>query len=62
MKRSPKYILDDEKLIILLNNAFSRLYPLMSYEFEKTMLEQNRYLFKDILSDQPSGIEEYKNI
>ena len=59
-RKSPKYIIQENKSIISLLNAFKKLYPLMSYGFEKIMPEQNRYLFKDFLSEEPSGIEGYK--
>jgi hypothetical protein len=39
--------------------SFKNLYPSMSYEFERIMLEQNRYIFRGILIKQPSGIEVY---
>lgn len=60
LTRSPKFIIDDKEYFRSLINAFTRLYPLMSYQFEKIMLEQNRYIFRDILIKQPSGIEAYK--
>jgi hypothetical protein len=60
LKRSPKFIIEDKEYFLLLMNAFKNLYPSMNYEFEKSMLEQNRYSFRDFLIDQPSGIEAYK--
>ena len=60
LTRSPKYIIQEKESIISLLDAFTKLYPLMSYEFEKIMPEQNRYLFKDFLSEKPSGINGYK--
>lgn len=60
VSRSPKYIINEKELVLALISAFTRLYPLMSYEFEKIMPEQYRYLFRDYLIKQPSGIEGYK--
>ena len=59
-RKLPKYIIQENESILSLLDAFKKLYPLMSYEFEKIMPEQNRYLFKDFLSEEPSGIEGYK--
>jgi predicted transcriptional regulator len=60
LTHSPKLIIDDKKSFLSLVNSFTRLYPSMSYEFEKIMLEQNRYLFSAYLIGQQSGIEAYK--
>ena len=60
LSRSPQYIINEKESILALISAFTRLYPLMSYEFEKIMPEQHRYLFRDYLIKQPSGIEGYK--
>lgn len=60
LMQSPKYLFQDKESILELLKAFTKLYQLMSFEFEKIMPEQNRYLFKDVLMEEPSGIEGYK--
>lgn len=60
LRQSPKYLFQNKESILSLLDAFTKLYPLMSYEFEKIMPKENRYLFKDVLMKEPSGIEGYK--
>lgn len=60
LMQSPKFLFQDKESILELLKAFTKLYQLMSFEFEKIMPEPNRYLFKDVLMEEPSGIEGYK--
>lgn len=64
LKYREKVLLDDSQ--VLLNqesfseilNAFVRLYPLMSYEFEKIL--DKRHFFHEVLDGWSSKIEDYK--
>lgn len=53
-------ILTDRESILSLVKAFTRIYPLMSFEIEKLLPKQFRYCFGDILKEWPSIIEEHK--
>jgi hypothetical protein len=61
LKKNPKLVLDNPKDInYKLTNAFTKLYPLMSYEFERMLPQQFRLIYGETLKGRPSAIEKQK--
>ena len=52
-----KFLLSEQSALKLID-AFTSIYPLMSYEFEKIL--PTRYKFKEVLNGWPSAVEGYK--
>jgi hypothetical protein len=61
LKKRPRLMFDNPKDISYkLTSAFTKLYPLMSYEFEKILPQQLRVIYGEELKGKSSAIEKYK--
>lgn len=59
LKKSPKLVIDKEVNYNLIN-AFTHLYPLMSYELENILPQQFRLMYGKRLRGKESGLDQYK--
>ena len=59
LKKSPKLVFDHD-INYKLTDAFTKLYPLMSYEFERMLPQQFRLIYGKELKGWTSAIEEHK--
>ena len=59
VKKSPKLVIDKEVNYNLIN-AFTHLYPLMSYELESILPQQFRLMYGKRFRGKESGLDQYK--